>query len=68
MNYKILIATVAIAALAAGTASAKAHHHMAKGHHHHGHAHMMMAKENYAAPGQPIPYGEVDAYVHGAPK
>ncbi len=57
MNPKLLILGVAAAALAAGGASAATHH--SKKH---------MARENYAAPAQPIPYSELDSYVGGSHK
>ncbi|MEO8813344.1 MAG: hypothetical protein ABI376_10590 [Caulobacteraceae bacterium] len=56
MNTRLLIAGVAIAALAAGAASARTHHHTTR---------HTMRGPNYAAPSQPIPYGQLDAYVGG---
>ena len=58
MNAKILIAGVAVAAMVCGAASARTHakHHHASG------------GVSYAAPSQPIPYSQLDAYVKAAPK
>ena len=57
MNRNLLIVSAAaIAVAAAGGASAATHKH------HHG----MSGRGRYAAPSQPIPYDQVDAYVGGS--
>jgi len=58
VNTKLLIAGVAIAAIAAGGASA----HTARNFH----RAMREAKITYSAPAQPIPYAELDHYLHAS--
>lgn len=58
MNAKVLIAGVAVAAMVCGAASARTHAM-------HRHASGAMS---YAAPSQPIPYGQLDAYLKASPK
>ncbi len=61
MIAKLLVAGVAIGALAASGATAKVHHS------HHATAHGMGGVANtYAAPAQPIPYADVDHYLHAS--
>jgi len=52
---RILIAGVAIAALSVGAASAKTHHHARSS-----------RSMTYAAPAQPVPYAELDHYLHAS--
>ena len=56
MNAKVLIAGVAIAVMATGAASAKTMKHK------------MSSGGSYAAPSQPIPYSQMDAYMKASPK
>jgi hypothetical protein len=64
MNAKFLIVGVAAIALAASGAQAKSRHHATR--------HAKGAAEEsggaYAAPAQPIPYGQLDAYMKATPK
>ncbi len=55
MNAKVLIAGVAVAVMATGAASAKTMKHS-------------MSGGTYAAPSQPIPYGQLDGYMKASPK
>jgi hypothetical protein len=55
MNAKVLIAGVAVAVMATGAVSAKTTKHSTSG-------------GAYAAPSQPIPYGQMDAYMKASPK
>ena len=55
MNAKVLIAGVAVAVMATGAVSAKTMKHSTSG-------------GSYAAPSQPIPYGQMDAYMKATPK
>ena len=57
MNSKILITGAVVAILAAGAASASPRHH--------GDA---SGRGKYAAPAQPIPYAQLDAYLKATPK
>ena len=63
MIARLLIAGAAIGALAfAGGATAKVSHHG-----HHATAHGMTGTANtYAAPAQPIPYSDMDHYLHAS--
>ena len=54
MKTRILIASVAIAALGCGAASATTTHHA-------------RAKSSYAAPDQPVPYAQLDGYLKASP-
>ena len=58
MNAKVLTAGVAVAVMVAGASSAKTH--MSRKHHETG--------GSYAAPSQPIPYSQMDAYMKASPK
>jgi hypothetical protein len=55
MNAKVLIAGVAVAVMATGAVSAKTMKHSTSG-------------GAYAAPSQPIPYGQLDGYMKASPK
>ncbi len=55
MNAKVLIAGVAVAVMATGAVSAKTMKHSTSG-------------GSYAAPTQPIPYGQMDSYMKASPK
>jgi hypothetical protein len=58
MKTKLLVASVAIAALAFGAANARTHHR-----------HMAGAKAStYAAPAQPIAYSQLGAYLKASPR
>jgi hypothetical protein len=57
MNAKLLIAGVAIVALAVGGASANTHK-----------KHSAATSGAYAAPAQPIPYAQLDAYMSASPQ
>lgn len=71
MNAKFLVAGIATIALAATGAQAATHHkhHMMSHRHMHRHMHGMKRMSEggaYAAPAQPIPYAQLDAYTDGA--
>ena len=55
MNAKILITGVALAVMATGAVSAKTMKNSASG-------------GSYAAPSQPVPYGQMDSYMKATPK
>lgn len=55
MNAKILIAGVAVAVMVSGVASAKMHRHV-------------MTGGAYAAPAQPVPYAQLEAYMKASAK
>ena len=55
MNAKVLIAGVAVAVMATGAVSAETMKHS-------------MSGGSYAAPSQPIPYGQMDSYMKASPK
>ena len=59
MNTGILITGVAIAALVAGGASATVHKKL--------HASHATSGSMYAPPAQPIPYAQLDTYLHSTP-
>jgi len=58
MNTRYLIAGVAVAALMAGGVSATTHRLS--------HKSRMIASSEYAAPSQPIPYAQLDSYLHAS--
>jgi hypothetical protein len=58
VNSKLLITSLAIGAIAAGGATAKVRHHNRMAHD--------SAGFTYAAPAQPIPYAEMDHYLHAS--
>jgi len=63
MNAKFLIVGVAAIALAASGAAAKTRHHAMR----HAKGAMEASGGSYAAPAQPIPYGQMDAYMKASP-